>query len=78
MKKKHLGIRIVGTYAPPLGFERDDKELEKINQMISNVNPDLLIACLDALSKKNGFTKIYQSTVQKCLFVQARLLISCW
>ena len=45
LKKKHLGIRIVGTYAPPLGFERDDKELEKINQMISNVNPDLLIAC---------------------------------
>lgn len=48
--KRHLersmpGIRIVGTYAPPLGFEKDDDELNKINEMISNVKPDLLIAC---------------------------------
>ena len=38
-------IQIVGTYAPPLGFEKDEKELDKINQMISGVHPDLLIAC---------------------------------
>ena len=35
----------MGTYAPPLGFEKDEKELDKINQMISGVHPDLLIAC---------------------------------
>ena len=40
------GIQIVGTYAPPFGFEKDEKELDKINQMISDVHPDLLIACL--------------------------------
>ena len=38
-------IQIVGTYAPPLGFEKDEKELDKINQMISEVHPALLIAC---------------------------------
>lgn len=38
-------IQIVGTYAPPFGFEKDEKELDKINQMISDVHPDLLIVC---------------------------------
>ena len=38
-------IEIVGTYAPPFGFEKNETELDKINQMISEVHPDLLIAC---------------------------------
>lgn len=39
------GIQIVGTYAPPFGFEKDERELKKINEMISNAHPDILIAC---------------------------------
>lgn len=39
------GIRIVGTYAPPFGFEKDGNELIRINEMISDVHPDILIAC---------------------------------
>lgn len=39
------GIQIVGTYAPPMGFEKDEAELNKINHMISEKQPDLLIAC---------------------------------
>lgn len=38
-------IKIVGTYAPPFGFEKDETELDKINRMISEAHPDLLIAC---------------------------------
>lgn len=45
LERSMPGIRIVGTYAPPLGFEKDDDELNKINEMISSVKPDLLIAC---------------------------------
>lgn len=45
LEKDFPGIKIVGTYAPPMGFEQDSKELDKINKMISNVHPDLLIAC---------------------------------
>ena len=43
--EKHPNIKIVGTYAPPFGFEKDENELNKINHMISNVHPDLLISC---------------------------------
>ena len=39
------GIRIVGTYAPPFGFEKYEKELNRINEMISSAHPDILIAC---------------------------------
>lgn len=39
------GIQIVGTYAPPFGFEKDEEELDRINRMISEVSPDLLIVC---------------------------------
>ena len=45
LEKQMQDIRIVGTYAPPLGFEKDQQELDKINRMISDVHPDLLIAC---------------------------------
>ena len=39
------GIRIVGTYVPAFGFEKDEKELNRINEMISSAHPDILIAC---------------------------------
>ena len=38
-------IKIVGAYAPPFGFEKNESELNKINRMISEAHPDLLIAC---------------------------------
>lgn len=43
--KKMPKIKIVGTYAPPFGFENDEVELDKINTMISDVHPDMLITC---------------------------------
>ena len=46
LEQKYPDIRIIGTYAPPLGFEKDEAELKKINQMISDLHPDLLIGCL--------------------------------
>lgn len=45
LEEKYHGINIVGTYAPPLGFEKNQEELDKINAMISEAHPDLLIAC---------------------------------
>lgn len=45
LEEKLTDIKIVGTYAPPFGFEKDDAELERINRMISQAHPDLLITC---------------------------------
>ena len=45
LEEKLPDIKIVGTYAPPFGFEKEDAELERINRMISQAHPDLLITC---------------------------------
>jgi N-acetylglucosaminyldiphosphoundecaprenol N-acetyl-beta-D-mannosaminyltransferase len=45
MKEQFPELRIAGTYAPAWGFERDKEELERINEKIAQVRPDLLFVC---------------------------------
>ena len=45
LERKHPGIRVVGTYAPPFGFEKNQRELKKTNDIITKAKPDILIAC---------------------------------
>lgn len=45
LEKQYANINIVGTYAPPFGFEKDMDEITAINQMITEAQPDILIAC---------------------------------
>ena len=40
------GLQIVGTYSPPIGFEKDSVEMDKIKSMIKTVKPDILIVGL--------------------------------
>lgn len=69
LEKKLPGIKIVGTYAPPFGFEKDQKELEKIRNMISEVHPDILITCFGC-PKQEKFIyenyKFYDAYVSVC------------
>ena len=39
------GIVNAGCYSPPFGFENYEEELDKINKMISDAHPDILLAC---------------------------------
>ena len=43
---KYKGLNIVGTYSPPIGFEKDKVELKKIERQIQEVHPDILIVGL--------------------------------
>ena len=54
------GIKIVGTYAPPFGFEKDEVELRKINKMISDAAPDILIACFGCPKQEKWIYENYQ------------------
>lgn len=60
LEEKHPGIDIVGTYAPPFGFEKDGVELQKINEMVSSVHPDLLIACFGCPKQEKWIYENYQ------------------
>ena len=46
LKEKYKGLEIVGCYAPPMGFENDSVELDKITSLIKSVNPHILILAL--------------------------------
>lgn len=35
-------LKIAGTYSPPVGFENDSSEIEKINQILLNSSADML------------------------------------
>ena len=45
LEQTYPGIRVVGTYAPPMGFEKDEAELQKVNDIISQARPDILVVC---------------------------------
>lgn len=69
LEKQYPQIQIVGTYAPPFGFEKNKSELEHINSMISEVKPDLLITCFGC-PKQEKFIyeniKNYEAKVSIC------------
>lgn len=60
LKNQYSDIKIVGTYAPPVGFENDLEELDKINQMISEISPDLLIACFGCPKQEKWIYENYK------------------
>lgn len=60
LEEKYPDIKIVGTYAPPFGFEKDEKELDKINAMISEAHPDLLIACFGCPKQEKWIYENYK------------------
>lgn len=69
LERKLKDIRIVGTYSPPLGFEKDNAELEKINAMISDARPDILVACFGCPKQEKWIYENYQkydATVSIC------------
>ena len=53
LEREIPGISIVGTYAPPFGFETDPAETEKMNEVIRAARPDILIMCLGCPKQEN-------------------------
>lgn len=58
LEKQYPDIKVAGVYAPPLGFENDQAEIDKINEQIRQAEPDILLACLGC-PKQEKF--IYQN-----------------
>lgn len=46
LQKKYPQLKVVGTYSPEYGFEKDERKVAEIWQMIHEAAPDFLIACL--------------------------------
>jgi N-acetylglucosaminyldiphosphoundecaprenol N-acetyl-beta-D-mannosaminyltransferase len=66
LETKYPGLKVVGTYCPPFGFEADEKENSKIIQLIKDVKPDILFVGLGAPKQEkwiNKYEKQYQVPV---------------
>lgn len=62
-------IKISGTYSPPFGFEKDKEELKYINEMISKVHPDIVVACFGCPKQEKWIYENYlkyDATVSIC------------
>ena len=46
LMKRFPGLQVVGTYSPPIGFENDEEEMNKIKTMIKASSPHILIVGL--------------------------------
>ncbi|MEM9352500.1 MAG: WecB/TagA/CpsF family glycosyltransferase [Planctomycetota bacterium] len=46
--KRFQGVQVVGTCSPPLGFEHDPTQTDKICEMVSSAKPDVLLVGLGA------------------------------
>ena len=46
LSRRYPGLRVVGTYSPPYGFEKDEEELQKIIRLIREAAPQILIVGL--------------------------------
>jgi N-acetylglucosaminyldiphosphoundecaprenol N-acetyl-beta-D-mannosaminyltransferase len=46
LENQYPTINICGVYCPSFGFENDEDEIRKINLLISEKNPDILLVCL--------------------------------
>lgn len=42
LEKKYPGIKVVGSYSPPFGFEKDKDEIDRINNMLKESEADML------------------------------------
>ncbi len=53
-------LKVVGTYAPPFGFENDEAELENIARMIKEARPDILFVGLGAPKQERWIKRYYR------------------
>lgn len=60
LQKKYEGINIIGTYAPPYGFEKNQEEIDKINSMLNEAKPDILVVCFGCPKQEKFVYDNYQ------------------
>jgi len=48
LQRENPGLRIAGVYSPPMGFERDSGERERIRSLLRSASPDVVLVGLGA------------------------------
>jgi N-acetylglucosaminyldiphosphoundecaprenol N-acetyl-beta-D-mannosaminyltransferase len=61
LRERNPAVNIVGTYCPPLGFEKDPVETERILERVRASQPDLLFVGLGVPKQEYWMHKHYRS-----------------
>src|SRR3990172_9746572 len=61
LERRNTGLKIVGTYAPPVGFEFDERENTRIIDLIRRARPDVLFAAFGAPKQEKWLARHYRS-----------------
>lgn len=46
LKQRYSGLRVVGTYCPPFGFEKDPVRMNELQESVVSADPDLILVAL--------------------------------
>lgn len=66
IEQRWPGVTVVGTYSPPLGFERDAAENERIIAMVNAVQPDLLVLGFGAPKQELWIAEHHARLIAAC------------
>ncbi len=61
LAQRYPGLKVAGTYCPPFGFERDQAELDRIQEAIRTAAPDILFVGLGAPKQEKWIARNYQA-----------------
>lgn len=65
LKIKYPNLRIVGTYSPPMNFEKDTEEIKRINEKIKTSKADIVIVCFGCPKQEIFVYKNYKESGAK-------------
>lgn len=65
IRRQWRGIDVVGTYSPPMGFEKNPQEVQFILQMLREFSPELLVVGLGAPKQELWVHQHYQEISAK-------------
>jgi N-acetylglucosaminyldiphosphoundecaprenol N-acetyl-beta-D-mannosaminyltransferase len=46
LEVRYPGVRVVGAYCPPIGFEKDPKQMERMTELVNETAPDIVYVAL--------------------------------
>lgn len=64
--KRWPDVKVVGAYSPPLGFERDEAENDRIIAMVNDARPDLLVLGFGAPKQELWIAKHHARLAAGC------------